>query len=86
MLDEQTMKKIAICLVILLLFGLYITRSSARIQGYEYDTCTTLWDLAERHCPSTVDKWDFIEEVKRVNGIENSTVYADRLYQFPIYK
>ena len=80
------MKKIIIVSLIGLLIGLFICRPSAEVTGYAYDSCSTLWDLAERHCPSNVDKRDFIKEVEKANGIENSIVYADRLYQYPVYK
>lgn len=53
--------------------------------GYDYVSGTSLWEIAKEHCPDSMDKRDYIAEVMKLNGMENCTVYANRLYQVPVY-
>lgn len=80
-----------ICLVILffcilLLIGAVMVTEPPKVEAYEYDTCRTLWDLAERYCPEDMDKQTFIYEVMELNAMTNATVYGNRLYMVPIYE
>lgn len=79
------MKK-AIAIIAVVVLAILIAGSKPKAVRYEYDRCQSLWDLAERHCPESVDKRDFIEEVRKINGIEGSVVYAGREYQYPVYE
>ena len=85
---KQAIIKIVIAILILIvslfLYGGIFTKHKAVAFGY--DSCNTLWDLAERHCPEKVDKRDFIEEVVKLNSMNGYTVYSERLYQYPIYE
>ena len=73
-----------VILIALLLLG--ARKGGNGVEAYDYDTCMTLWDLADKHCPESIDKRDFIEEVRQINGMADYKVYADRLYQYPVYK
>lgn len=53
--------------------------------GYDYKSGSSLWDLA-CECPNSIDKRDYIAEIMALNAMDSNTVYADRLYQVPIYK
>ena len=75
---------ILILIVSLFLYGGIIPKHNAVAYGYE--TCSQLWDIAERHCPDTMDKWDYIEEVRKLNGMSDYKVYSGRIYQYPIYE
>ncbi len=75
-----------IILFAIILSGMCYMNNHHSIACYEYDRCTSLWDLAVRHCPETVDKRNFIREVKELNRLNDSTVYEGRLYQYPVYK
>ena len=85
---KQAIIRIAIVIFILIvslfLYGGVFTKHTAVAFGY--DTCLNLWDLADKHCPNSVDKRDFIEAVVKLNGIKNYTIYAGREYQYPIYE
>ena len=76
---------IGILVTVIGIFPLGLSKRENRVKAYDYDTCTTLWGLAEKHCPESVDKRDFIEEVKRLNAMPDYIVYPERLYQYPIY-
>lgn len=56
------------------------------IVGYTYDTGDTIWEMAERHCPNDMDIRDFISEIRKANGIEDSIVYKDCSYKIPVYE
>ena len=75
---------ISVILIALLLLGLSQRKNS--VTAYGYDTCTTLWDLADKYCPNSMDKRDFIEKVRHLNAMSDYKVYANRLYQYPVYK
>lgn len=79
------MKKIVVIIAIIAL-AVLVSGHKPKVTAYEYDTCNTLWDLADRHCPNSMDKHDFIEEVKRLNNMNDYKVYPERLYQYPIYE
>ena len=85
---KQFIKKVAIAMLIIFiaafLYGAKMKKPSAVAYGYE--TCEKLWDLADRHCPNSMDKRDFIEEVKKLNNMHDYKVYSERLYQYPIYE
>lgn len=36
----------------------------------------TLWAIAEEYCPSGVDRREWIEEIRVLNDLPNSTIYA----------
>ena len=77
---------LALFLCVLLLIGAMLVTEPPKAEAYEYDTCSTLWELAERYCPEDMDKRDFINEVMALNAMVNETVYRNRLYMVPIYE
>lgn len=72
-----------IVVVWLLLCG--AMREERQVIGYDYITGTSLWDLA-RECPDDMDKRDYIAQIVALNALQGSVVYADRLYQVPVYE
>ena len=85
---RQAIIRIAVSILVLIislfLYGGICQKHTAVAFGY--DTCTTLWDLADKHCPNGMDKRDFIDEVKRINAMPDYKVYTNRLYQYPVYE
>ena len=77
---------IGILVIFLALFLLGLTQRENSVTAYGYDTCITLWDLADKYCPNSMDRRDFIEEVRQLNAMPDYKVYANRIYQYPIYK
>lgn len=75
---------ISVLALSLLLAGL-AEKKECRIIGYTYDSGSTVWELAQRCCPDHMDIRDVVEEIETINGIENSAIYANRLYQIPVY-
>ena len=59
---------------------------SREVVGYIRDSASTLWEMAERHCPNDMDIRDFISEIKKANGMEDSVVYKERSYKIPVYE
>ena len=54
--------------------------------GYTYDTGSTVWDMAVRHCPKDMDIRVFVDEIEKANDIKNSVVYEGSYYKIPIFK
>lgn len=77
---------IGILVIFLALFLLGLTQRGNSATAYGYDACITLWDLADKYCPNSMDKRDFIEKVRQLNAMSDYKVYANRLYQYPVYK
>lgn len=77
---------IGILVIFLALLLLGLSQRENRVTAYGYDTCITLWDLADKYCPNSIDRRDFIEEVRQLNAMTDYKVYTNRLYQYPIYK
>ena len=75
-----TIAVIAICM---LLAGLANAGERA-VSGYEYTKTGTLWALLE-YCPADMDRWEYINIVMELNGMDDMTVQPDRLYQVPVY-
>ncbi len=51
---------------------------------YEYHTCERLWDFV-RFCPVDMDRWEYIYEIMELNGMDDMTVQANRLYMVPVF-
>ena len=80
------MKKVLIILfIIALVLILAGTRKKPQVIGYGYSTCASLIELTERFCPANVDSEEFINEVMKINNMENYITEAKRVYQYPIY-
>ena len=52
---------------------------------YEYHTADRLWDFV-KFCPVNVDRWEYLEEICELNGMDDMTVHPGRVYMVPIYK
>lgn len=61
-------------------------KGKREIVGYTYDSGSTLWEMAERHCPNDMDIRDFISEIKNANEMESPIVYEGYLYKIPVYE
>ncbi len=85
---RQAIIRIAIAILILIVsFLLYgAVHPKHTVASFGYDSCLNLWDLADKHCPNSVDKRDFIEDVVKLNNMKGYTVYPERVYQYPIYE
>ena len=57
-----------------------------RVVGYVYDSGSTVWEMALRHCPYGMDTQEFAREIEKANGIENSVVYKNWTYKIPVYE
>lgn len=82
--------KAKLLLVLVCLIAIAITVSAKgkhrEIVGYIYDTDSTLWEMAERHCPDDMDVRDFISEIRKANELDGCIVYKDRLYKIPVFE
>ena len=56
-----------------------------KLVGYTYDTGSTVWEIAEKHCPSEMDIRKFVKEIEEINGIENAVVHNGVSYKIPVY-
>ena len=72
--------------IVLLLIGAAYMAEPPKVKAYEYQSCSTLWEFAEEYCPNNMDKRRYIDEVMRLNAMENCTVYSGRLYKIPVYE
>lgn len=77
-----------LCWGIFILFMVVILTGGGRMKAvsYAYVTGTSLWGIATEHCPEYMDKRKYINEVMKLNGMDDCTVYAGRIYQVPVYK
>ncbi len=49
-------------------------------EAYIVEKGDTLWGIGEKHCPDSVDIREWIEEVRKINELSDSCIYAgDRL-------
>lgn len=56
------------------------------VVGYTYDTGSTVWEMAERHCPDGMDVRDVVREIEKINGIKDGIVYKNKSYKIPVYE
>ena len=73
------------CLVVLAI-TVAAKGNEREIVGYTYDTGSTVWDMASRHCPDDMDIREFIYEIEKANDIKNSVVYEGSYYKIPIFQ
>lgn len=81
------MKKIVCVLGIITICILIIGAATGKdrvIIGYRYESTNTLWGPLE-YCPEYMNRWEYMELIKELNGMNGDTVYADRLYMIPIF-
>ena len=78
----------AIVILFLVLIGINSLSKygKPKLMGYTYDSGNTVWEMAEKYCPENMDIRELIAEIESLNGIKNSTVYADSVYKIPIYE
>lgn len=48
-------------------------------ETYHVKRGDTLWEISSRYCPETVDTREWIEEVKTLNGMTDSTIYPGQV-------
>ena len=82
--------KVKLLLVLLCFIVVAITvvakGDNRKVVGYVYDSGSTVWEMASRHCPYGMDMQEFAREIEKANGIENSTVYENWIYKIPVYE
>lgn len=87
---ERRIKLLRAILIALTVIALWLilcgqVRKNRQVVSYEYISGSCLWDLA-RNCPDDMDKRDYITEIMTLNNMSSETVYANRLYQVPLYE
>lgn len=67
-------------LVVALILLTQIRQTTTKVEWYEevytVKSGDTLWTIADDYCPANVDKREWIYEVKTINNLHNSTIYA----------
>ena len=79
-------KMIMAVLLCAVLFAIGKGNQQGKIIGYTYDSGNTVWEMAQRHCPNSMDIRKLAREIEQINGIEDHIVYANVTYKIPIYK
>lgn len=78
---------VLVCFVIAVVVITVSAKGKPReVVGYIQDSGSTLWEMAERHCPNDMDIRDFIKEIKKANGMKDSVVYKGCSYKIPVYE
>ena len=78
---------VLVCLVVMTVVIVVSAKGKSReAVGYIQDSGSTLWEIAERHCPNDMDIREFISEIKKANGMEDSVIYEGCLYKIPVYE
>ena len=57
-----------------------------KIVGYTYDSGSTAWEMAKKHCPDGMDIRHFVSEIEKANDIKDGIVYGNRTYKIPVYE
>lgn len=82
--------KAKLLLVLVCMFVVVITvaakGSQREVVGYTYDSGSTVWGMAKRHCPEDMNIQQFVREIEKANGIENSVVHKNWIYKIPVYE
>ena len=80
--------KLIIALVCMLVVAITVMAkgNSRKVAGYVYDSGSTVWEMASKHCPYGMDTQEFAREIEKANGIENSVVYKNWTYKIPVYE
>ena len=76
---------ITVILAVLLIVASILTLKYAfrsTMDGYEWETTfyrvqtgDSLWSISADYCPDGVDRREWIEEVRELNGMDNSIIY-----------
>ena len=55
-------------------------------KSYMIEAGDTLWTIAESECgPRWKNKWDYIDEVMRINGLHSEKIRAGKYLSLPYY-
>lgn len=67
--------------------GLFTAESTAKLQFKEVcaDFGDTLWELACEYNSSEIDTRKLVENICKINNIENKVIYPGQLIKIPIY-
>lgn len=60
-------------------FSSTLNRVPWHMEIYRVKGGDTLWALSEKYCPEIVDRREWIEEIKEMNGMKTSTIYTGQL-------
>ena len=55
------------------------------ITGYEYKSTETLWEFL-KYCPCDMNRWEYLDLIMELNGMEDRAVRTDRLYMVPVFE
>lgn len=75
-----------ILIIVAVFFTLGCKGNEPEIIGYTYDSGDTVWEMAQKCCPDSMDIRDVVREIEKINGIENAVVYDYMSYKVPIYQ
>ena len=86
--SRKAKAKLALTLVCLVAVVITVSAKGKHreVIGYTYDSGSTIWEIAERHCPDDMDIREFVSEIKKANGIENSIAYKGNPCKIPVYE
>lgn len=84
------LKKWWLCLMVvllaILLIGSMMPDEAIRYEPYTVQSGDTLWDISKEFTPADRDCRGTIEEIKKVNKLENGKIYAGQVILVPIYE
>ena len=86
--SRKAKAKLVLALVCLVAVAITVSAKGKRCEviGYIYDSGSTIWEIAERHCPDDMDVREFVSEIKEANGIDNSIAYKGTPCKIPVYE
>lgn len=84
---KAKVKSLLVLLCFIILATTVATKGNNRkVVGYIYDSGSTVWEMASRHCPYGMDTQEFAREIEKANGIKKSVVYKNWSYKIPVYE
>lgn len=63
-------------IVLCVTFSSTLNRIAWHQEIYRVKSGDTLWSLSGKYCPDIVDRREWIEEIKDLNDLKDSTLYA----------
>lgn len=87
-IKKQKKIQAIICICLLFLLMVLVCRilcPQYTIVTYNYVSCETMWELL-KYCPEKMYRGDFFAEIRKLNDMKDNTIYANKIYQIPIYE
>lgn len=79
------MKKFIFLLIIEIVILCSCNKQEIHTQTYVVTQGDTLWSIASEYCPKNIDKRDYIDELIKLNNIENCMIRANSSIQVIVY-